>query len=76
MIQKTDDKEFLLDTAVKIRKLRIEAGFSNAKDFAREIEMHESYYRQIESGKINITLLILKRILDYHKLSIEFFLKK
>jgi transcriptional regulator with XRE-family HTH domain len=56
----------------KIKKLRINAGYSSYENFAFEHELSSRYYWGVENGR-NITLIYLLRILEIHKISIEDF---
>jgi len=57
----------------KIRKLRIEAGYSSSETFAYQHDLSRVHYWRIEKGT-NLTLESLIKILDIHKISLkEFF---
>jgi transcriptional regulator with XRE-family HTH domain len=69
---KLDSRTYAI--AEKIKKLRIEAGYTNYEDFANEIEMGRMQYWRLEKGA-NLTLNTLYKILDTHKISMEDFFK-
>lgn len=60
--------------AQKIKRLRIEAGYTSHENFAWEHELSRVQYWRVESGT-NITLKTLLRILDIHKVTLEEFFK-
>lgn len=58
----------------KIRKLRIEAGYSSHVDFAEEVPMNRSSYCKLEGTAPNMTMKTLLRVLAVHNLTLkEFF---
>lgn len=57
----------------KIKKLRIEAGYTSSESFANQYDLSRVHYWRIEKGS-NITIESLIKILDIHKISLlEFF---
>ena len=62
------------EVAQKIRKLRIEKGFSSSENFANAFELNRVQYWRIEKGH-NITLKTLFKILQIHNLTPEEFFK-
>lgn len=56
--------------AEKLKKLRIERGFSQEK-FALKIDMDRTYYASVESGKRNVSLKNIKKIADGFEISLE-----
>lgn len=68
------EQERLNAIAMKIKDLRIEAGFSGHRQFADEYDMQAKQYWRIESGK-NFTMLTFLRILEIHKITLEEFFK-
>lgn len=60
--------------AEKIKKLRIDKGFTSHEEFAWEHEINRVQYWRIEKGS-NLTLTSLLRILDIHKISLSDFFK-
>lgn len=66
------DKRLLL-IAEKLKKLRIEKGYTSYEQFAWENNINRVQYWRIEKGS-NITLTSLMKVLDIHKVSLkEFF---
>lgn len=66
------DKRLLL-IAEKLKKLRIEKGYTSYEQFAWENNINRVQYWRIEKGS-NITLISLMKVLDIHKVSLkEFF---
>lgn len=60
--------------ADKIKKLRIDAGYTSHENFAWENDLSRVQYWRVESGA-NITLKTLIRILDIHHITLEEFFK-
>ena len=56
----------------KIKKLRIEAGYTSYEDFAWENELNRVQYWRMEKGS-NFTINSLLKILDVHRLTLEEF---
>ncbi|MDF2437773.1 MAG: hypothetical protein K0Q95_2149 [Bacteroidota bacterium] len=56
----------------KIKKLRMEAGYTSYEDFAWENELNRVQYWRMEKGS-NFTINSLLKILDVHQLSLEEF---
>lgn len=69
-----EDEKFLLLVGERLRELRKQAGYSNQETFAYDAEIPRAQYGRYEKG-INLTLISLKKILDFHKLSFEDFFK-
>ena len=60
--------------ADKIKKLRIEKGYSSHENFAWDNNLSRVQYWRIEKGS-NITIKTLLSILDIHKISLKDFFK-
>lgn len=56
----------------KLKKIRIEAGYTSYENFANEFELDRKQYWRIESGQ-NVTLKSLIKILRIHNLTIQQF---
>jgi len=69
-----EDEKFLLLIGEKLRELRKKAGYSNQEYFSYDAEIPRAQYGRYEKG-VNLTLLSLKKILDFHKLTFEEFFK-
>lgn len=61
--------------AEKIKKLRIDSGYTSHENFAWDNGLSRVQYWRVESGA-NITLKTLLKILDIHKISLEKFFKE
>ena len=59
-----------------IKKLRIEAGYTNYEEFAWKHEIGRMQYYRMESGKHNFTFSSLFKVVDAHDLSIKVFFEK
>lgn len=60
----------------KIKELRIKKGYSSHETFCYDFNLSRMQYWRIETGKTNMTLKSLIRILNIHKISLEeFFLQ-
>jgi len=64
----------VLKIAAKIKKLRIEAGYSSYEKFAFDNDLPRVGYGKHEKGA-NITIASILRIIDIHKISLEEFFK-
>ena len=60
--------------ADKLRKMRIEKGFTSYEHFAWDNEIGRQQYWRIEKGR-NFTMQTLLKILDIHKITLEEFFK-
>ena len=60
--------------ADKLKKLRVDAGYTSAETFAFEKEINRVQYWRMEKGS-NFTMNSLIKILDVHKLTLEEFFK-
>ena len=65
-----DDR--ILKMAQKIKKLRIDNGYSSYEKFAWENDINRVQYWRMEKGA-NITLTSLLKVLDVHKISLRDF---
>lgn len=68
------DKRFA-SIGSKLRQLRINAGYSAYADFAYGNDLSPRHYWRLESGRSNISLEFLMKVLDAHELSLEDFFK-
>lgn len=59
-----------------IKKLRIEAGYTNYEEFAWKYEIGRMQYYRMESGKHNFTFSSLFKVIDAHGLSIQEFFRR
>ena len=67
------EDERMQKIAEKIRKLRLDAGYTNYENFAWDNEIGRVQYWRMEKGT-NFTMKSLLKILDIHKISLkEFF---
>lgn len=62
-IKRKDADEFCLEAGNKIKALRKQKGFSQ-KIFAKKLNISQQMVSRIESGRENVSLLTLKKILD------------
>lgn len=62
----------ILKMAQKLKKLRIESGYTSYEKFAWENEINRVQYWRMEKGA-NITLTSLLKVLDVHKISLRDF---
>lgn len=68
------DEEALKDIGERLRKLRIQRGYSSYETFAIEHDLSRMQYWRLEKGTTNMTIKTLKRVLDLHGISLkEFF---
>jgi hypothetical protein len=71
MAKKKDD--YLQKIALKLKKMRIDAGYSSYETFANAKDLDRKQYWRIENGS-NITISTLVKILALHKATMkEFF---
>jgi hypothetical protein len=64
----------ILKIADKLRKMRIEKGFTSYEHFAWDNGIGRQQYWRIEKGS-NFTIQTLLKILDIHKITMEEFFK-
>lgn len=68
------EDERMVKIAKKIKKLRLDAGYTNYENFAWDNEIGRVQYWRMEKGT-NFTMKSLLKILDIHKLTPEEFFK-
>lgn len=56
----------------KLKKLRIEGGYTSYETFAVEHDLDRKYYWSVEKGR-NISIAYLERVLTIHKISFSVF---
>lgn len=64
--------ERILKIAAKLKRLRVDAGYSSHENFAWDKGINRVQYWRIEKGS-NITLKTLLSVLDVHKISLKDF---
>lgn len=70
----SQEREWMRKIGIKLRKLRINKGFTSAESFSNEYGLARGYYWGIENGKHNITLLYFYRLCKIHTTTVEDFL--
>lgn len=70
-MRNTVDKR-LLKVAQKLKKMRIDNGYTSYEQFAWDNEINRVQYWRIESGA-NITIKSLIKVLDAHKITLKDF---
>jgi transcriptional regulator with XRE-family HTH domain len=70
--ENTIEDQRIIDIANKIKKLRIQKGYSSHETFAWDNNLNRVQYWRIEKGT-NITMKTLLAILDIHKISLSSF---
>lgn len=74
---KTQGKELdnrIIRIAEKIKKLRINKGYSSAETFSYDYDLPRVQYWRLEKGT-NFTITNLLKILDIHEISMKEFFK-
>lgn len=71
--QKKLDKR-ILKIAAKLKKIRIEEGYTSYENFAWDNDLPRVQYWRLENG-VNFRIESLLRILDVHKIKLEDFFK-
>lgn len=59
----------------RIKKLRIDAGYTSYVDFAIQNDMQPKQYWRLEAGVANFTIRTLLKIIKIHGISLEEFFK-
>jgi hypothetical protein len=70
--EKIEDEKLLKQLGARIRDLRKKAGYTSQETFAYEAGIPRSLYGTYEAGA-NITILNLKKIISFHKITFEQF---
>ncbi len=73
MNAKTDQQRQAI--ADKLKRLRIEAGYTSYERFAVEKSLDRKQYWRIEENQANIRIESLLRVVEIHGLSLEEFFK-
>lgn len=72
--KKFTEEEILKKIGERLKKLRIEKGYTSYEKFAWDNEINRVQYWRMESG-VNITIKSLLKVLEAHKITLsEFFL--
>lgn len=74
-IQKDEFKSIMIEIASKIKKLRVDAGYSSYENFAWENGINRMQYWKMERGETNFTMKSLYRVLKAHDMSFDDFFK-
>lgn len=61
--------------ADKIKKLRIEKGYTSYRNFADDHDIEPKQYWKLEEGKVDFRISSLLRILEIHGITMEEFFK-
>ena len=69
------NEELVKAIGQKLKRIRIEAGYTSYEKFAIEHDIDRKYYWSIEKGR-NISITYLKKILDIHKITFAEFFKE
>lgn len=69
---KIEQELLLLKLGKRLKRLRITNGFGSQENFANICDLSRSQYSRYENG-MNITLLILYKIIKVHKISLDNF---
>ena len=68
------EDQVLKNISKKIKKLRKDKGYTSYESFVFDYDLPRMQYWRIESGKTNLTIKSLLKILKIHKLTLkEFF---
>lgn len=70
-----DNEKILLEIGQRLRKLRLDAGYSSYENFAFSNDLSRVHYGRLEKGNSNITMNTLIKILNIHNTSLEQFFK-
>lgn len=68
------DEDFVKQVGIRIRKLRVDKGYTSYERFAIEFDIDRKYYWEVEKGR-NVTIIYLLKLLKIHNLSLEEFFK-
>jgi hypothetical protein len=64
----------ILKIAAKLKKMRIEKGYTSYENFAWDNDLGRIQYWRLEKGT-NFTMQSLLKVIDVHKVSLEDFFK-
>ena len=73
MVNEESVEKTLEQIGAKLRELRRKKGYSSAETFAYDHELPRVHYWRIESGKVNLTIKSLHKILSIHSVTLEEF---
>lgn len=62
--------------AEKVKKLRIEKGYTSYRNFADDHEIEPKQYWKLEEGKVDFRISSLLRILEIHNITLEAFFRE
>jgi transcriptional regulator with XRE-family HTH domain len=67
------DEKILKEIGERLKKLRIEKGYTSYESFAVDNDLSRMQYWRMEAGISNITIKSLTRILRIHDITVEEF---
>ena len=70
-----EEKLFLIEISVLIKKLRLEKGISQ-EELSNQIDIDRKYASLIEKGDRNLSIIMLRKITKGLNISLESFFKK
>lgn len=68
-----NEPDILIEIGKKLRRLRIEKGYSSYETFAFDYDIPRMQYWRMEKGKTNLTIKSLQRVLMIHKITFSSF---
>ena len=67
------EKSLLEKIGERIKLLRINKGYSSYESFSFDYDLPRMQYWRLESGKANLTIKTLEKILKIHNISVQEF---
>ena len=67
------ETDILIKIGEKLKKMRLDKGYTSYENFAFENDLPRVHYWRIENGKTNLTIKTLTRILKIYNISIQEF---
>ncbi len=71
----TEQNQRLKAIGERIKELRIQAGYTSHEDFANAYNIQPKQIWRLESGKYDLKVSTLLRLLDIHKITLGDFFK-
>jgi transcriptional regulator with XRE-family HTH domain len=65
--------EIIAKIATKLKRLRIEKGYTSYENFAMDFDISRAYYWKVESGRQNFSMDYFMSLLKIHNISLKDF---
>ncbi|MCZ2128897.1 MAG: helix-turn-helix domain-containing protein [Bacteroidia bacterium] len=68
-----DTRNIIAKIAAKLKRLRIEKGYTSYENFAMDFDLSRAYYWKVERGRQNLSMDYFLSLLKIHQISLKDF---